>query len=126
MRRQRFPRPLPTPRSEKRQRKLVGELTAWTFGAYAAFAFSSAAAGNPLADAVIAGSYVRIALFLGCFVVAYLVVGGTLCAAFVDKLRHWPPPDPDLRFNGASFVRGWLWSAPRILVELAATWHVHV
>ena len=45
--------------------------------------------------------------------------GIRIVAEPILQLRRWPSPGPDCVVRGGHFVRTWVWTAPKLLSQLA-------
>jgi hypothetical protein len=119
MRRSGSPTP-PQPNWKRQvQHVIVRAMVVRTLLVYVLFALSLTLLARPGWQAFSAGALIVIAGVVGAAAFAYLLAGGVLCATYVSQLSRWPSPGPPCTFRGGWFVCTWLWSAPRVLVELS-------
>ena len=110
--------PPPTPRQLERQRTIIGGLVKSALIAYGTYAVGLGVLVRPAIAALETASLLTILLVITALVSLYLVIGGALGVAFVNELRHWPPPGPKCSLEGGHFTRTWPWTAARILTQL--------
>ena len=111
--------PPATPRAQRLQREIIGQLVPRALFAYVLFALVLVIAARMGFAAFAAHSWLPLTATGVGLLLAYLAIGGALFGLFIGPLRGWPPPPRDLRLNGAHFTHTWLWSAPRLLSDLS-------
>jgi hypothetical protein len=124
-------RPPPaSPRALQRQRDILRVMVGCTAVAYLAMVAVIGLLAEPFLRCLAVAANLEAGGILAGLVILYLIVGGVLLGAFIEQLREWPRPGPHVALDGKTFVRGWLWQAPRVLVDLghgllygSARWH---